>query len=322
MQPNRTKFLGLTIDLSSSGVTSRNFTVYFTANYTYNVYINWGDGTAVQTYNGKYSSNSPTHTYASGTNRFDIRIWSESGTLPFVKFSDSSTYMALVSAFYTAFKFTGAGISYYLCSNLTHVDKQCFIYNRWSGQNGTFRNCTKLKLQLEHNFLQHYTSGVLNYMFASAPNLTGVVPTIPNGTTSMLHYCNGASLLSGSLPEIPASVTNMGYAFRNCSDLTGSIPDIPINVTNLYYAFYNCRGLSGKVPYIAGASLPPQGANSAPECNLGSAFRGCTGLRGKAPEFWNPTLYPNVIQPTTSTNACFMGCTGLSNYNDIPPLWK
>lgn len=47
-------------------------------------------------------------------------------------------------------------------------------------------------------------------------------------------------------------------------------------------------------------------------------FRNCSSLTGLAPELWDKTKWPYV----TRSDRCFVNCTGLSNYADIPSDWK
>lgn len=47
-------------------------------------------------------------------------------------------------------------------------------------------------------------------------------------------------------------------------------------------------------------------------------FAGCTSLTGNAPELWDSSKYPTVLMG----DGCFEGCSGLTNYADIPSDWK
>ena len=48
---------------------------------------------------------------------------------------------------------------------------------------------------------------------------------------------------------------------------------------------------------------------------FGSCFIGGGSITGPVPELWNQF-------PAAEGGGCFLGCTGASNFNDIPQSWK
>lgn len=115
--------------------------------------------------------------------------------------------------------------------------------------------------------------------------------------TPMPSGCDGQSfegfLFNSKIQSIPQGFftncpnsTNFKDCFRGCSSLT-SIPQTLFDACTKATDFSYC-------------------------------FADCTALTGTAPELWDTTKFPYV----TAHEACFRGCTGLSNYANIPADWK
>jgi hypothetical protein len=119
-----------------------------------------------------------------------------------------------------------------------------------------------------------------------------------------------------SLKEIPKGLfdnninaINFWSCFDGCSSLT-EIPeglfDNNINATYFSYCFYGCVNLT-KIP----DGLFDNNINAT---YFYRSFSDCVNLTGLAPDLWTRS---NVYGDN-----CFMGCTNLSNYADIPNSWK
>ena len=72
--------------------------------------------------------------------------------------------------------------------------------------------------------------------------------------------------------------------------------------------FFSCKSLTGEIPENLFK-------NCTKVTSFSAAFYNCKGLIGAAPELWKR-------ENVTSSVECFDGCTGLSNYADIPAGWK
>ncbi len=121
--------------------------------------------------------------------------------------------------------------------------------------------------------------------------------------------------LKGPIPENLFAncpqVTNFMGLFAFCHKLSGSIPpklfiNCP-NVTDFRLAFAACMSLTGPFP-----------EDLFDNCNkvttFSDTFNGGVGLTGTAPKLWE--------RDGVEGNSCYSGCEALSNYDDIPWLWK
>lgn len=141
-------------------------------------------------------------------------------------------------------------------------------------------------------------------LFANCPHITSL--------DGFFALC---AQLSGTIPSrlflnCP-NVKSFELFFLACGSLTGTIPgnlfDSCTEVESMYFTFGGCNGLTG-----IGAGLFSKNLNIT---NFRYTFNTCTGLTGNAPILWDRT---NV----QDSALCFVDCTNLSNYDDIPDDWK
>jgi surface protein len=260
------------VSMGSGG--SFNIPHYPGLNYNYNV--DWGDSS-----NSTNVTNSPSHTYGSGT--FTIRI---SGTFPAIFFDNTGDRLKVASvdnlgdvgwttfdeAFFGCSNMTsftaGAGANTASvtdmnqmlrnCTSLTSVDLSDFDTSEVLTMTNTFRNCNSLTtLDLSTFNTEKVTT--MREMFFDCIDLTTL--DISNFNTSsctsfyqMFRDCD--SLTSIDVSSFSAgtsstgSVTTMNAMFRECTLLT----DIP-GVEN-----FDITGLSGTSALtnfmVSGGSLP------------------------------------------------------------------
>ena len=120
-----------------------------------------------------------------------------------------------------------------------------------------------------------------------------------------------------AIPEtliIPNSVTNCSEMFRNCRSLT-EIPStlkIPNSVTNCSYMFDGCSSLTSDI-----SNIWPSTWNYTRTIDISYMFNSCSKIVGTIPadKLWNSGK-------TFNSRGCFIGCTSLSNYDEIPAGWK
>ena len=141
--------------------------------------------------------------------------------------------------------------------------------------------------------------GTLNSKYLSlngCTNLTEVAEPTINSFSNLerIRFLNCTSLTT--VPEnlflnCP-KLTDFSQTFQNCTSLT--------NVSK--YLFYNCDNV----------------------VSFYRTFYNCTSLTGNAIPLWNRVENGEVngYIGTPEGKNCFMGCTGLSNYNEIPNYWK
>lgn len=94
--------------------------------------------------------------------------------------------------------------------------------------------------------------------------------------------------------------------------------------------FYNCPNITSVSGMFEGTGLteipPLLFSKNSLISNFSKTFYNCSSLRGNTPkdqygELWErqgQSGLPSYIQRTD----CFYGCTGLTNYNDIPTAWR
>ena len=178
--------------------------------------------------------------------------------------------------------------------------------------------------------------------FRDCSNLTGSIPSGLFGNLSgaparamFRATFRGCSKLKGSIPSglfgnlSGAPATYMFNAtFYNCSNLTGSIPSgLFGNISgppagDMFYAtFTGCRNLTGSIPsgLFGNISGAPAGGM------FRETFWNCSTLTGES------ALMPDGVKhlyeqfSTASGNECddcYLGATGLDDYDDIPAEWK
>ena len=157
----------------------------------------------------------------------------------------------------------------------------------------TFSGCTEL------------TSLSVN-LFANCPNVEEFNRTF--------YGCTGLTSLPANLFANCPNVKWFDHTFEDCTGLT-SLPENLfancLNVESFHRAFYRCNGLT---------NLPE---NLFADCtdvdDFTATFAYCINLTGAAPELWTRTLPEGKW---VEGEACFYECTELSNYEEMPPIWK
>ena len=116
----------------------------------------------------------------------------------------------------------------------------------------------------------------------------------------------------------------MFYAtFYECSNLTGVIPvglfgDVYGSVVSGMFreTFYKCSGLTGEIPdNLFGVLSGETKANM-----FFRTFSGCSGLTGESAKINGKYLYE--VWPDETDVFMYRGCKNLTDYADIPAVWK
>ena len=130
----------------------------------------------------------------------------------------------------------------------------------------------------------------------------------------IFYNCTGLTSLSATLFANCSNVESFYRTFSDCTGLT-NLPENLFagcsNARSFYYTFFNCGSL---------INIPENlFANCADADDFIATFAYCHNLTGVAPELWTIT-FPDGNW--VDGEACFYECTNLSNYEDIPDLWK
>lgn len=153
-----------------------------------------------------------------------------------------------------------------------------------------------------------------------APKATG------SGTTGIFYGCTGLTAIPEGLFDSFAAATGMSETFRGCTGLKsvpGTLFDKCPNLTSVANAFNGCASLE---------ALPAGFLDGCRRItNFTNAFNGCTSLGGESPfgaagdarvHFYERAGHTDAYAKPASFSGCFKGCTGLTDYDNIPSSWK
>ena len=260
----------------------------------FNFQVDWGDGTTETGITNDNINTKSKHQYQNaGT--YDIKIKGKYESL-------QTSYDARKTANYDKLKkvkqwgTTGLKyVAFYGCSNLNEIA---------SPTENSFINLIDIYLA--------YTSiqSIPENLFANCPNVTNFSRTF--------YGCINLTSIPAKLFANCPNVTNFESTFEECSNLT-SIPaklfaNCP-NVTNFHRTFYECSSLT---------SIPEELFSKCEKVeSFSHTFFGCESLTGSAPELWKrgTNSEENNYRGDPDGCNCFLGCTKLENYGEIPYYW-
>lgn len=323
-----------------------------------NCYVDWGDAETSSCCRTLNMFEYMTHTYASA-GVYKVRIYGSSEKISCDNGSEMESSKKCITALDTwgairpvslYYGFSGTsirtlpddtaealsevtnfGLAFYLCDKLESVPADMLRNTRATDMAGMFLGCVSLR-EIPEGFLDGAVEvNNISTMFRDCRSLTA----IPEGLfDSMDKVVMANSTFSGcsSVREIPAGLfdsfsatTQINGIFRDCSSLVTVPEGLFSSMTEVFdisEAFSGCTSLE---------SVP---ADLFSGCNkiqyAISTFYGCSSLSCESPydivdgtkvhlyERGNHDSY-SVINSYTS---CFGGCTGLSDYSQIPQDWK
>ena len=279
---------------------SGDFTLPLRSGYTYNMTVDWGDGSALSTVTA-YDDVDATHSYSAGT--YQITILGTCATI-YINNGSVKTYLTKVIQWGNV-NFDNFNNSFYGASNLTYLPFGAITGVSGVGSlNGAFENCSGLT-SLPSGMFDNFSSSL--------------------GLLSLFQGCSGLTSIPSGLLDVFTGTINFTSVFYGCSSLT-SIPsglfDYNTSVTNFINTFRGCNSLS-EIP----ANLFD---NNDAVTSFQNCFYGCTSLTGSSGELWlNPSGAGNytLSAPDYDTGVpngqdCYRDCTGLSDYASIPTYWK
>lgn len=208
-----------------------------------------------------------------------------------------------------------------------------------------FKNCVKVTTFA--NLFEECTSlsTVPAGLFAHNTNVTNF--------STLFKNCKQFSAVPADLFAANEKAINFGSAFYGCTSLTAIPADLfahNVKVTTGFAStFYGCTGLTSVPETLFSANVAvtsfnstfygctgltslPAGLfdNNKKVTNFGKTFMGCKALAGESPystvdgakvHLYERTTALGFSNVSTKTD-CFDGCTGLSDYGDIPTAWK
>jgi hypothetical protein len=253
----------------------------------------WGDGTSNVTKDftetNAYGEVKVSHTWTvPGT--YTVRIIPTAGNKLYIRnvIDNSAIYRIrqLSRTYVTQFSFSGA-------TNLEILDPGCKIPKGVTYCDSLFQQCNKLR-HLNDDF------------------------TVPEGVASMFAFFYYQTVIE-RLPDgfqIPSTVKNLSYFFRTRNSAVPlyipSTLKCPAGVTNLNTFLPSQKNTTWDISNF----FPEEWKDGGYSCKFTEAFAN-SSISGTVPSW----LWESEGNNFTDTQNCFTGCTGLSNYDEIPASW-
>ena len=246
--------------------------------------------------------------------------------LSYVYFEGSGITSIPDKMFMNCTKITSFERAFNNCNNLTTIGNNAFANcSSAIGFLNCFDGCTSLETIGDYAFVNCSNVQSFENNFEDCTNLR----TIGNYAFA---NCNSAISFQNCFNGSTNLETIGDYAFANCSSVT-SFELAFYGCSNLEtigdYAFANCSSVeSFRQCFYGCTSLETIGEHMFEGCESVKSyeitFHGCTSLTGKAPELWltGTNSEGNYYAGEPDGRNCFLGCTGLENYDDIPDYWK
>ena len=229
-------------------------------------------------------------------------------------------------------KVTNFSYTFWRCSSLTFIPHGLFdSCTEVTNFEVAFSNCPYLTSIPEGLFDKCTKVTDFNYTFQGCSSLRSIPEGLFDNCTEVTKFnrtfcdCSSLTSIPEGLFDKCTKVTGLRSAFQGCSSLR-SIPeglfDNCTEITDFTNTFYGCSSLT---------SIPKGLFDKCTKVNnFDYTFYGCTKLSGESPytviDGVKYHLYERYLKTdhfrTPSMTSCFMGCTGLSDYSNIPSYCK
>lgn len=287
-------------------------------------HIDWGDGTRESYRKTNTTATKYSHEYA-----------------------DAGEYVIKIGGYRTG----GNSLSFANNLNLAKIDGSVgAIFSTIKNKNGSlsnpsfsglFNNCTNLTGTIPPDLFRGIYGQPVVHMFMNLFKGSKLIGTIPNNFFGDLYgvYTNylfsntfaSCKKLTGTIPDKlfgnlygQPKEYMFNRTFFDCYGLTGTIPNKllgePSGTPARYmfsYTFNGCSGLTGVIPENLFGEISGTPAASMFECT----FTNCRNLIGTSAKMNGEYLY-NIWPDATYAGGMYRGCTGLTDYADIPTAWK
>ena len=202
-------------------------------------------------------------------------------------------------------KVTDFSYTFWRCSSITFIPEGLFDKcTKVTDFEVTFGDCSSLTSIPERLFDRCTKVTDFSHAFSGCSSLTSIPEklfdncTQVTGFSSTFNGCTSLTSIPEKLFDNCTQVTRFSSTFSGCTSLT-SIPeklfDKCTKVNNFDYTFYGCTKLSGESPY--------------------------TVIDGVKYHLYERYLKTDHFRTPIMTS-CFKGCTGLSDYSNIPSNCK
>lgn len=307
-----------------------SITLPLRSGYTYNMTVDYGDGTIVNV----NSNNDPdaTHTYSTGDSNRTVSITGTLGAWYFNNAGSKANFGGVTSwGTISGLNVAGLGNAFYGCS-ATNFDP--VISNSWTGVNtlaGTWFSCTGIKNGFpEVNSLTNVTS--LDSTWADCSGLTNDFPAISNlvKVTSLYNTWYRCTGQKNRFPEVNdlTNVTSLGRTWWSCSTFTNSFPSVDrlTKVTTLDDTWRGCGGANARFPEVntltnvTSISYTWYGCNNTPDfpsvsnlvkvTSMVWTWRDCAKLTNSVQDLLGDCLW--ITGQVKNVSHAFNGCVSLS----------
>ncbi len=207
----------------------------------------------------------------------------------------------------------------------------------------TFANCASLEEIPATLFASNPKTKQFSETFADCVSLksipAGLLDACIDVTTvkGMFHGCSALESIPEGLFAKNVAITSFEKSFAECKSLKSIPADLfsaigtKTSAVTFAQCFAECKSLE---------SIPVSLFDTVRRINyIDSCFEGCTSLTGESPytivvaedgtqtkvhlyERTKGDDFPNVPSSASAHEACFAGCTGLTDYNDMPTTWR
>ena len=207
----------------------------------------------------------------------------------------------------------------------------------------TFANCSSLEEIPATLFASNTKAKQFSETFADCVSLksipAGLLDACIDVTTvkGMFHGCTALESIPEGLFAKNVAITSFEKSFAECKSLKKIPADLfsaigtKTSAVTFSQCFAECTSLE---------SIPVSLFDTVRRINyIDSCFEGCTSLTGESPytivvaedgtqtkvhlyERTKGDDFPNVPSSASAHEACFAGCTGLTDYNDMPTTWR
>ena len=295
------------LQITITGISESIMIPHLGFGYTYDYFINWGDGTDIVNVT-TFNESGTTHTY-SNTGNYIISI---SGRCESFYINNNSNMKDIITKVLSWGTVGLKTFSFYGCTNLISVPSDTLGgLSNIGDTNSVFRNCSSLITIPKGIFDYCNNTTNIAVLFAGCSSLTSIPTGLFDYCTKITNVTNAFSGCS-SLTSIPSGlfdyctkITNFQVIFLGCSSLT-SIPsglfDYCTGVTSFSSTFSRCESLT---------SIPNDLFKyNTSVTSFGSMFNSCTSL----------TSIPNDLfkynTNVTSFSLTFYNCTSLTSIPD------
>lgn len=207
----------------------------------------------------------------------------------------------------------------------------------------TFANCSSLEDIPAKLFASNPKTKQFSETFADCVSLksipAGLLDACIDVTTvkGMFHGCTALESIPEGLFAKNVAITSFEKSFAECKSLKKIPADLfsaigtKTSAVTFAQCFAECTSLE---------SIPVSLFDTVRRINyIDSCFEGCTSLTGESPytiivaedgtqtkvhlyERTKGDDFPNVPSSASAHEACFAGCAGLTDYNDMPTTWR